>query len=139
MRDLSYYKLSLTDFLQKSHPNLIDEAFINARAALAVETYEDAIKNGYNHIEAGEQASQVLFDGLHFSKFDTLVNILQNEFSGIVPEEKIKELVMKLLPECEEVFSKYPLFDDFDYESAFNNLYTELTGTVAIYLDHHAI
>jgi hypothetical protein len=139
MRDLSYYKLSLLDFLRESHPNLIDDEFINARADLATQTYEDAIKNGYNHLGAGEQASQVLFAGLHFSKYDTLVEVLWNEFSAIVPPEQAKDLAIKLLPECEKVFSKYPLGDDFAYEPEFDKLYTELTGVVAIYLKQHGV
>jgi hypothetical protein len=140
MCDLSYYKLSLLDFLRESHPHLVDDdSFVNTRAALAAETYEDAIKNGYNHLGAGEQASQVLFDGLHFSKHDTLVEVLWNEFSAVVPPEQAKDLAIKLLPECEDVFSQYSLFDDFAYGSEFDNLYTELTGAVAIYLEQHGV
>jgi hypothetical protein len=38
--DISYYRLSLTDFLKESHPELlIDNAFIAERSETAVETY----------------------------------------------------------------------------------------------------
>ena len=40
---------------------------------------------------------------------------------------------------CEEVFAKYPLSDDFLYEPAFDNLYTEITGTILIWLDEYGI
>ncbi|OAV65181.1 hypothetical protein Barb4_03540 [Bacteroidales bacterium Barb4] len=35
------------------------------------------------------------------------------------------------------VFAKYPLSDDFAYEPEFELLYTELTGTISIYLEEH--
>jgi hypothetical protein len=57
--DMSYFRLSLTDFLRESHPELLaDRAFIAARAETAAETYSQAIQNGSSHIEAAEQADR---------------------------------------------------------------------------------
>jgi hypothetical protein len=51
--DISYYRLSLTDFLRESHPELlIDNAFIAERSEAAAETYSQAVLNGSNQIEA---------------------------------------------------------------------------------------
>ena len=138
--DLSYYRLSLVDFLRESHPErLNDDRFIATRAEAAAEIYTQAIRKGYNDIEADTEAHLVLFQDLYFSKHDTLVNILWNEFSAEVPEDEAKAMAIKLLPECESVFSKYSLSDDFAYEPEYDLLYTELTGTIAIYLDKHGI
>jgi len=138
--DLSYYKLSLVDFLRESHPErLSDDRFITARSEAAAETYAQAILNGSTDTEADNLAHRVLFEGLHFSKHDTLVNILWNEFSNDVTEEDAKEMAMKLLPECESIFNKYPLSDDFIYEPEYDLLYTELTGTIAIYIESHEL
>ena len=135
--ELNYYKLSLQEFLENSHPHLFsDEEFITSRADLAAETYEQAVRNGSNPVEASELANEVLFADLHFSKHDTLVNVLWNEFANQVPEEKAKELAIKLLPECEPVFAKYLLSDNFAYEPEFDQLYTELTGVIALYLEN---
>ena len=135
--DLSYFRLSLMAFLKESHPQLFtDEKFITARTEAALDAYEQAARNGSNTIEAGHSANEALFDGLHFSKYDTLKNILRNEFSNEVPEDKAKELAIKLLPECEAVFAQYPLSDDFIYEPEYELLYTELTGNIAVLIEN---
>jgi hypothetical protein len=102
--DISYYRLSLTDFLKESHPELlIDKSFIATRAEAAAETYSQAVRNGSSQIEAGEQANAVLFQDLHFSMHNTLTNILWNEFSDLIPEEDAKSWAILLFPECEHV------------------------------------
>lgn len=138
--ELSYYGLSLLSFLNESHPHLsTDNAFITSRADIASGTYSIAIKEGHTHPEAEELASQALFEGLHFSKHDTLVNILWNEFENEVPQERAKEVAIKLLPICEAIFANYSLHDDFAYTGEFELLYTELTGTVVIYLEENEL
>jgi hypothetical protein len=138
--DISYFRLSLMDFLRESHPErLKDNRFIIACADAATEVYEQAIRNGDTPIQAAEQANAVLFRGLHFSRHDTLVNILWNEFSNEVPEDEARDLAITLLPECESVFAQYSLSDGFADEPEYNFLYTELTGTVALYLESHEL
>jgi hypothetical protein len=138
--DISYFRLSLMDFLRESHPErLKDNRFILDCADAATEAYEQAIRNGYTPVQAAEQANAVLFRGLHFSKHDTLVNILWNEFPDEVPEDEAKYMAMKLLPECESVFAQYPLSDGFADEPEYDLLYTELTGVIALYLESHEL
>jgi hypothetical protein len=138
--DMSYFRLSLLAFLRESHPHLAtDEKFITARTEAALATYEQAAKNGNNPIEAEHEANEVLFDGLHFSKHDTLINILWNEFANEIPEEEATILAVKLLPECESVFAQYPLSDDFDSLPEYELLYTELTGAIALYLESYGL
>jgi hypothetical protein len=138
--DISYFRLSLMDFLRESHPERQnDDRFIATRAHIATETYMQAVLNGGNSIEADEQAHRILFQGLYFSKHDTLVNILWNEFADEIPEEEAKTLAIKLLPECEPVFARYPLSDGFADEPEYDLLYTELTGIIALYLASHEL
>jgi hypothetical protein len=134
--DISYFRLSLMDFLKESHPErLRDNRFIIARTDAATEAYEQAIRCGDTPISAAEQANVVLFNGLHFSKHDTLVNILWNEFPDEIPEDKAKSLAIDFLPHCEPVFAEYPLTDGFAYEPEYDLLYTELTGTIALMIE----
>jgi hypothetical protein len=138
--DMSYFRLSLVDFLRESHPErLNDVRFIAARAEAAAEIYATAVLNGSNGIEAGEQAHCVLFQGLYFSKHDTLVHILRNEFSNEIPEYGTQTAAIRLLPECESVFAKYSLSDGFAYEPEYGLLCTELTGVIALYLESHGL
>ena len=139
-QDISYFRLSLVQFLNESFPLLsFDDNFISSRSDAASQAYEQAVRNGYNHIEAQEYANEVLFRDLHYSKYNILVKILWNEFAGTVEPEYAKAFAIKLLPECEAVFSKYPQSIDFESESEFELLYTELTGTISIYIDDYGL
>lgn len=139
-QELSYYRLSLLAFLRESHPELANDAdFIASRGDSAAEAYSETIRSGLSHDVAAEVANEVLFANLHFSKYDTIVTILWNEFENEVPQGSAKTLALHLLSVCEEVFAKYPLSDDFAFEPQFDNLYTELTGTILIWLDGHGV
>jgi len=134
--DISYFRLSLIDFLKESHPKMSeDNRFIIARTDMAIEAYEQAIRNGDTPIDATEQANAALFRGLHFSKHDTIVNILWNEFPDEIPEDEAKSFAIDFLPHCEPVFAEYPLTDGFAYEPEYELLYTELTGTIALFIE----
>ena len=83
-----------------------------------------------------------LTEGLHFSKYNTIIEVFWNEFADEVPPGEAAEFALKLLQslqELEEVFARYPLADDFAYTAEYDLLYTELTGTVLIYLEAHGI
>ena len=135
-KELSYYGLSLFSYLQENHPDRIgDTAFIEERADAAAETYSNVVKDGQTHIEAEELASNVLFQGLHFSPYNTPVHVLWNEFSDEIPEKRAKDIALKILPLCSEALDKYTLSDDFTGTSQYDELYTELTGTVEILLE----
>jgi hypothetical protein len=138
--DMSYFRLLLVDFLRESYPQLLtDEKFIATRADAALTIYEQAVLNGSHPVEAEHSATKTLFFGLHFSKYDTLKNILWNEFSTAIPEDEAKRWAIRLLPICEAVFANYPLSDDFEYSTEYDLLYTELTGTIALYLESHEL
>jgi hypothetical protein len=138
--DISYFWLSLVNFLRESHPHLVnDHKFITARTEAALAMYEQAARSSSNPLEAAEQANSILFDGLSFSKYDTVKNIFWSEFAREIPEEEAGIWAMLLLPECEPVFAQYLLFDNFAYEPEYHLLYTELTGTIALYLESHGI
>lgn len=138
--ELSYYRLTLQSFLLESHPELAtDRDFIAARGDLAAETYSQVIKDGYTPYQAEEFANEVLYKDLNFSKHDTIVNILWNEFADDIPQGSAKELAQQLLPVCEVIFAKYILTDDFAYELQFDQLYTELTGTIVLWLEDHEL
>ena len=137
---LSYYRLTLQSFLSESHPELANDAeFIASRGDLAAQTYSQTIEEGYSHNQAEALANEVLYKGLFFSKHDTIVNVLWNEFNLEVPQGSAKNMAQRLLAFCEDVFAKYPISDEFAYEPEFNQLYTELTGTIVIWMEEHEL
>lgn len=111
---LSYYGLYLLQYLKENHPDKpADPDFISVRDGLAADTFEQARRAGYPVEGAQELAMQTLLQGLHFSEYRTLVDVLESEFAGTVPSGKVQSLALKLLPKFKEIFSGYPLSDDF--------------------------
>lgn len=135
-QELSYFRLSLLSFLRDSHPDLVtDTKLIAARGDAAAEAYSAAIKNGQSHDQAAEAANEVLYSGLLFSPYRTIIKILWNEFEKEVTPALAEGVAIGLLPELKDVFTKYELFDDFDNTPEYDRLYTELTGTIQILLE----
>lgn len=131
--NFSYYELSLLSFLKESHPELASDInFIKSRADKAAAAYADAFDNGYAIPSCVEIANEVLYAGLHFSKHDTIVTVLWNEFAGIVPEGNASEVAIRLLPLLSPVFKTYALSDEFAYSPEYQKLYTEITGEIQI-------
>ncbi len=134
--ELSYYGLSLLSYLRDSHPHIaIDDAFVRDRADRAATAYSEAIRSGHTHAGAEETANAVLYRGLHFSPYDTLVNILWDEFPAEIPADDARAVALLMLPLCHDVLAKYPLSDDFADSPQYDQIYTELTGTVQILLE----
>ena len=137
---LSYYGLYLLQYLKENHPDKpADADFIAVRDELASDTFEQARLVGYSVEGAQELAMQALLQGLHFSEYRTLADVFESEFADTVPPEKVRPLTLKLLPKFREIFSGYPLSDDFARSPEYDNLYTELTGAVAIHIDEYGI
>lgn len=138
--ELSYYRLSLLSYLLDSHPVLAtNPEFITVRAEQAKETYSNVIHAGRTHIEAEAEANTALFNGLHFSLYNTIVNIILDEFENKIPEDYARRTALIILPHCDEIISKYNLSDDFINTSEYDLLYTELVGTIQILLENDGV
>ncbi|NDV96765.1 DUF1896 family protein [Dysgonomonas sp. 521] len=138
-QELSYYGLLLLSFLKESHPDKAnDQDFIFLRSELAAESYAAAIADGYTQLSAEEIASSILYEGLLFSRYDTIRNVLVNEFT-IVPSERINSLAMELLVPAEEVFSEYPIDDSFANSPEYTLLYTELVGFIDLWREENEL
>ncbi|MDR0231391.1 MAG: DUF1896 domain-containing protein [Dysgonamonadaceae bacterium] len=136
-QELSYFRLSLLSYLHDSHPGLVaNDAFIATRGDAAAEAYSAAVKNGETHDRAGELADEVLYAGLLFSPYNTLVNVLCSEFSDEILPEMARLRALEIMPKIDEVFGKYNLLDDFDSTPEYDLFYTELTGAVQILLEN---
>lgn len=138
--EFSYYGLYLLKYLKENHPDKATDAdFIGRRSDRAADVYEQSRLSGYTPEGAQELAMAALMKGLHFSKYNTIIEVLWNEFAEEVPPGEAAKVALTLQPALEDVFSRYPLTDNFAYTPEYDQLYTELTGTVAIYLEEHGI
>ena len=137
-KELSYFRLKFENYLSEHFPELLgDKPFITARADEALSTYCDAVAQGFSHPEAESMASEVLHRGLHFSKYDTLVSVLENEFEKELPSplpERLSPILQKNKA-VQSVFDKYELSDDFGASPEYEKLYTELTGTIVLLIE----
>ena len=137
-KELSYFRLKLENYLSEHFPELLgDKPFITARADEALSTYCDSVAQGFSHPEAESMANKVLHRGLHFSKYDTLVSVLENEFEKELPSPLHERLTPMLLKNkaVQSVFDKYELTDDFGATPEYEKLYTELTGTIVLLIE----
>lgn len=137
-KELSYFRLKLESYLGTHHPERMnDTAFITARADEALTAYCDAVAQGFSHPEAETIASETLYRGLHFSKFDTLVSVLENEFEAELPSPLPERLAPMLVKNraIEAVFAKYDLTEDLEVSPEYEQLYTELTGTILLLIE----
>ena len=162
--DFSYYGLYLLDYLRTNKfEQAADAAFIRERADRAAETYEKARLEGYPADGAQELAMDTLLRGLRYSRYAILREVVENEFSDEVPEEKREAIILKLLPLVGNVFSVYDLSDDnftraipaalgkesehsfhslarnFALSSDYDLLYTELTGATVLYIGEYGV
>ena len=124
--------------MREHHPErLQDTEFIPARADMALITYCDAVAQGFSHLEAESIASEVLYQGLHFSKYDTLVSVLENEFERELPAPLLNRLASILLSNkaIQAIFDKFGLTDILASDEQYGRLYTELTGTIVLLIE----
>ena len=146
-QELSYFRLKLESYMNEHHPErLQDTEFITARADMALTAYCDAVAQGFTHPEAESMASEVLYQGLHFSKYDTLVSVLENEFERDLPAPLPDELLRaslekKLAPillsnkAVQTTFDKFGLTDTLASDEQYDRLYTELTATIVLLIE----
>ena len=134
-KELSYFRLKLESYMSEHHPErMSDMEFITARADMALTAYCDAVVQGFTHPEAESIASEVLYQGLHFSKYDTLVSVLENEFERELPAPLPERLAPILLSNkaIQATFDKFGLTDTFAVSGQYDHLYTELIGTIVL-------
>ena len=139
--ELSYYGLYLLRHLQENRfPQAGDKDFIAARAAQAAETYEQARLEGCTPNGAQELAMAALLKRLHYSKYNILHEVVESEFGNEIPPRQQDSFTERLLPLVDSVFSIYDLSDDdFPLSEDYDNLYLELTGAVALYLEAYGV
>lgn len=141
-KELSYYRLRLETYLKDYHPHrLEEEKFISDRSDASANAYEESFLAGATPTEADEIALQVLFEGLHFSEYFFIEQILDNEFSDEVPAELTSKLSLLLLKNdaMKATITKYKPDDTFDEKPEYDLLYTELTGTIQLVIENNSL
>lgn len=139
--ELSYYGLYLLGYLQENHfEQASDATFVKERADQAAAVYERARLDGHAADGAQELAMAALTDGLHYSKYGILREVVESEFYDEVPEAEREAFTRKLLPLVGNVFAIYDLSEnDFPLSPGYDLLHTELTGAVVLYIEEYGV
>jgi len=139
-KDLSYFKLKLQELLNSSFPEKSNDfQFIELRSRWAANAYEAAFLAGNNIDQCIEIVNYILFEGLHFSQFKTIFQVVCNEFDTIMADEELRPFALKMFPICNPVFQNYELTDDFEDTAEYDLLCTELTGTIALWIEENGL
>lgn len=139
-KELSYFKLRLQELLNTSFPERAhDHKFIEQRSNWATNAYETAFLAGNSIDQCDHIANYILFEGLYFSKFDTVFQVVCNEFDTIMADKELRPFALKMFQICKSIFTGYELTDEFAYNIEFDYLYTELTGTIAIWIEENGL
>lgn len=139
-KDLSFFKLKLQGLLNSNFPEKANDfQFIEQRSKWAANAYEAAFLAGNNIDQCIEIANYILFEDLHFSQFDTVYQVVCNEFETIMADEELRPFALMILPICKPVFQNYELTDDFENTPEYDLLYTELTGTIALWIEENGL
>ncbi|MBX9886979.1 MAG: DUF1896 domain-containing protein [Flavobacteriaceae bacterium] len=139
-KDLSYFRLRLQELLNASFPEKAnDQKFIEQRSSWAANAYQGAFSLGNTIEQCSEIANYILFENLYFSRFDTVFQVVCNEFDTIMADEELRPFALKMFPVCANVFSSYQITDDFTYSCDFELLYTEITGTIEIWIQENGL
>jgi hypothetical protein len=139
-KERSYFSIRLQELLNASFlEKAKDSKFIEERCSWAAKAYEDAFRSGNTIEQCNEVANLILFKNLHFSAFDTVFQVVCQEFDTLMADEALMPFTLKILAVCEPVFARYELTDDFAYSVGFDLLYTEIVGTIAIWIEENGL
>ncbi|MGL4342197.1 MAG: DUF1896 family protein [Lactococcus lactis] len=133
-----YNSLRLKKYLQTNFPEQsVSKDFIARRGHLAVQVYNDAFTSGNTIRQCKAIADYVLFEGFHFSKFDTVFKIVCTEFATVFSKRELYPIALKMLPVCSRLFEQFRLKEAFADSPEFDMLNAQLTRTIQIWIEEN--
>lgn len=133
--NISYFELSLKKYIMDHHPDLItDDDFIKTRSASAEAVFAEKSKEGKNIVECKEHANEILFAGLHYSLYDSIIDILEENYSHY--EINAKVLLKEIKPTLTQ---KYDITDRFLGTDEEQNLLGDIIELIDLYIEKNGI
>ena len=140
--EISFYFLYLKNYLTSYRFVGVSDTFIQARAELAEETYENARRNGAEVDEAHELSMAALLDGFRYSDYEIIMDVLAEEFYDDICVDLRPFMATYLLTfgMVEDVFDSYDIQDNtFISSGQYDQLRCELTGVISIILTENGL
>lgn len=137
--DTAHYRRRLEAFLQERHPRLVNaRQLIETRSRTAASLYRESVAAGEDTLRAATRADALLYEGLIFSKFDTLSCLLATDYP-LIPPEKRRSLALELEEQFAGLFDRYNLDDGIYGREEYRYLLTELAAALRLYLEQHPL
>ena len=100
------FELMLTQYMVSNHPDRIaDTAFIRDRGELAAATFQRCSHSGMTVDESMAEARAVLFQGLLFSPYSMVKNIILQDTE--IPSEDTGSFIMQMVELCRPILDGY--------------------------------
>ncbi len=129
--DLPNYTDFFHDYLSVNYPQIAsNRQFIHDRNILAQETFLSTMKKCNDYDLANELAIDVLLKDYKFSKFYCVLDVLFDEYQALFSKDILNSFALQFMPDCEAIFGKYKLSDDFLRQPALMDLKRELTSFI---------
>ena len=137
--DTEHYRRRLEAFLQERHPRLVHaRQLIETRSRAAASLYRESVAAGEDTLRAATRADALLYEGLIFSKFDTLCCLLSIDYP-LVPPDKRRSLALELEERFAGLFDRYNLDDGIYGREEYRHLLAELSAALRLYLEQHPL
>lgn len=137
--DTDYYRRRLEAFLRERHPRLVRaRRLIDTRSRAAASLYRESVASGEDALRAATRADALLYEGLIFSKFDTLSCLLSTDYP-LVPPDKRRSLALELEERFAGLFDRYNLDDGIYGREEYRHLLTELSAALRLCLEQHPL
>lgn len=130
--ELTYYQLYLKNHLQSDFPELLRklgsvevENLLNERVIQATVTFENARREGLNISSAQEMAVAALVQGLNFSTYVFLHDILEvefkSEFGQLTQQQRLAGFLLSLSATLDESVQSYEADDTSTKRMKYNS------------------
>ena len=102
------FTLQLTQYISENHPERIeDKEFIRQRGENALAVYVGCSRQGMSVEESTREANEVLYQGLHFSPYRMIADIVETHCSHLpLSEEGRHVLAMTILHMSKDVLAE---------------------------------
>ena len=136
----SVFAARLTEHIMTRHPEkMMDNAFITERAVQAAKAFENASFTGMSVEESMNEANRTLFQGLLFSPYMMVREVVLNELDYHEDDEELDEFTMQMLDMVTPVIQTHQPNDDFQGSQEYAVLYDEIKDTINQYLIRNGI
>lgn len=127
-----YYRRRLEEFLAERHPQLTGaRELVATRSNRAYAVYRTTLAQGFSPLKATARADAVLYEGLIFSRYDLLRDILATDYPQI-PEYQLRPLALQLCDICAPVFGSFNLDDGILQRREYGTLVARLRESAGI-------